>query len=248
MEIAVLAARRGSGDRARHGPRRAAGLLLGARADALRPALWGLAVGLMARGVDRRAAASRARRGRRDGGRGGSRDRESRSCSSRAHPGGARRPRRAAAGERACGARCSCSACCSCTAFPEGLAIGTAYASEHAGLGLFVILAIALQNIPEGTSVAIPMEARRLRPRPAVLGRRRDQRAAAGRGRARLPLVEEIAGLLPFSFAFAAGAMLSLVAVELVPQTFRRGEPPAVRSAAPWPAPSMLGLAAVLGV
>lgn len=42
---------------------------------------------------------------------------------------------------------------------PEGLAIGTAFASDTEGLGLFVILAIALQNIPEGTSVAIPMEA-----------------------------------------------------------------------------------------
>ena len=40
---------------------------------------------------------------------------------------------------------------------PEGFAIGTAYASDTAGLSLFVILAIALQNIPEGTSVAIPM-------------------------------------------------------------------------------------------
>lgn len=40
---------------------------------------------------------------------------------------------------------------------PEGLAIGTAFASERAGLSLFVIVAIAIQNIPEGTSVAIPM-------------------------------------------------------------------------------------------
>jgi zinc transporter, ZIP family len=40
---------------------------------------------------------------------------------------------------------------------PEGMAMGTAWASERAGLGLFVVLAIALQNIPEGTSVAIPM-------------------------------------------------------------------------------------------
>ena len=40
---------------------------------------------------------------------------------------------------------------------PEGFAIGTAYASDTAGLSLFVILAIALQNVPEGTSVSIPM-------------------------------------------------------------------------------------------
>jgi ZIP family zinc transporter len=40
---------------------------------------------------------------------------------------------------------------------PEGFAIGTAYASDTEGLALFVIVAIGLQNVPEGTSVAIPM-------------------------------------------------------------------------------------------
>jgi ZIP family zinc transporter len=35
-------------------------------------------------------------------------------------------------------------------------------------------------------------------------------------------LVQEIHSLLPFSFAFAAGAMLSLVAVELTPEAFKR--------------------------
>jgi ZIP family zinc transporter len=41
---------------------------------------------------------------------------------------------------------------------PEGFAVGTAFASDRAGLSLFVIVAIAIQNIPEGTSVAIPMQ------------------------------------------------------------------------------------------
>ena len=41
---------------------------------------------------------------------------------------------------------------------PEGFAIGTAFASEREGLGLFILLAIALQNIPEGTASAIPMQ------------------------------------------------------------------------------------------
>ena len=56
---------------------------------------------------------------------------------------------------------------------PEGLAVGTAFASDRAGLSLFVILAIAIQNIPEGTSVAIPMEA-------AGFGRTRQFWAAVG--------------------------------------------------------------------
>jgi ZIP family zinc transporter len=106
---------------------------------------------------------------------------------------------------------------------PEGFAIGTAYASDEAGLGLFVILAIALQNVPEGTSVAIPM---------AQAGFSRSQQFwAAALTSAPQPvgaviaytLVETIQGLLAFSFAFAAGAMLALVTSDLLPRALRRG-------------------------
>lgn len=106
---------------------------------------------------------------------------------------------------------------------PEGLAIGTAYASDTAGLGLFVILAIALQNVPEGTSVAIPMEASGFSSRQqfwAAVATSAPQPVGALVAYA---LVTEVDSLLSFSFAFAAGAMLSLVIVELIPQAFRRG-------------------------
>lgn len=104
---------------------------------------------------------------------------------------------------------------------PEGLAVGTAFASEREGLSLFVILAIAIQNIPEGTSVAIPMEA-------AGYGRARQFWAAVATS-APQPLgavvaylaVEQVDALLPFSFAFAAGAMLSLIVIELLPEAYR---------------------------
>lgn len=103
---------------------------------------------------------------------------------------------------------------------PEGLAVGTAYASDRAGLSLFVILAIGIQNVPEGTSVAIPMEA-------AGYGRMRQFWAAVATS-APQPVgaviaylaVEQVDALLPFSFAFAAGAMLSLIVVELLPQAY----------------------------
>jgi ZIP family zinc transporter len=130
---------------------------------------------------------------------------------------------------------------------PEGFAIGTAYASDVAGLSLFVILAIALQNVPEGTSVAIPM---------AEAGFTRSQQFwAAVLTSAPQPvgavaaylLVETIRGLLPFSFAFAAGAMLSLVASDLAPRALRghagRGLAGIAAGAA-----VMLLLSAVLGV
>ena len=131
---------------------------------------------------------------------------------------------------------------------PEGLAMGTAYASDTAGLGLFVILAIALQNVPEGTTSAIPMAA-------AGFSRKQQFWAAVGTS---VPqpigavvaylLVEEIESLLPASFAFAAGAMLTLVAIELVPQAFTRRGWPGATTGALAGAALMLALSAVLGV
>ncbi len=131
---------------------------------------------------------------------------------------------------------------------PEGLAVGTAFASDRAGLSLFVILAITIQNIPEGTSVAIPMEA-------AGFSRTRMFWAAVGTS-APQPVgaliafvaVEQISALLPFSFAFAAGAMLALIAVELLPQAYagpRRLGPSAGAAAG---AALMLALSFLLGV
>lgn len=131
---------------------------------------------------------------------------------------------------------------------PEGLSIGTAYASDVAGLSLFVILAIGLQNVPEGTSVAIPM---------AEAGfSRASQFWAAVLTSAPQPLgaviayllVSTVEDLLPYSFGFAAGAMLALVASDLAPRAmtrdgFARGAFGLVAGAA-----VMLSLSAALGV
>ena len=114
---------------------------------------------------------------------------------------------------------------------PEGFAVGTAFASDRAGLSLFVILAIAIQNIPEGTSVAIPMAA-------AGFSRTRQFWAAVATS-APQPVGALIAflarradrsGLLPFSFAFAAGAMLALIVVEMLPKAYCGPGAPAGRA------------------
>ena len=106
---------------------------------------------------------------------------------------------------------------------PEGFAIGAAYASDTAGLSLFVITAIAIHNIPEGTSIAVPMS-------QAGYGFGRQFWAAVATS---IPqpigaviaylLVEQIAATLPISLGFAAGAMLALVVVELLPQGWKEG-------------------------
>lgn len=131
---------------------------------------------------------------------------------------------------------------------PEGFAVGTAFASDRAGLSLFVILAIAIQNIPEGTSVAIPMAA-------AGFSRTRQFWAAVGTS-APQPvgalvaffLVEQIQSLLPFSFAFAAGAMLALIVVELLPKAYAGPALLGPSGGVVFGGAVMLGLSFVLGV
>jgi zinc transporter, ZIP family len=104
---------------------------------------------------------------------------------------------------------------------PEGLAIGTAFASSQAGLGAFVIAAIAIQNVPEGTATAAAMQ-------PAGYGRWQQLWGAVLTSLPQVPgallawvAVEQIRGLLSASFALAGGAMLALVVVDLLPDAWQ---------------------------
>ena len=113
---------------------------------------------------------------------------------------------------------------------PEGMAVGVALAGMLAGDGLVTMagtaalsLGIAVQNVPEGAIISAPL-------------------AAAGRSRLRafgvgtlsgtvepvgavltLLLTRQVTALLPYVLSFAAGCMLYVVVVELIPET-QRGE------------------------
>jgi len=105
---------------------------------------------------------------------------------------------------------------------PEGLAVGTGYAAQPR-LGLLLALAIALHNIPEGIAVAGPFRA-------CGMPRRQYLAWTTGSG-----LAEPVAALLgatfvtffqlllPFSLAFAGGAMLYVVSDELIPESHSHG-------------------------
>lgn len=104
---------------------------------------------------------------------------------------------------------------------PEGFAIGSAFASSQAGLGAFVIAAIAIQNVPEGTATAAAMQ-------PAGYGASKQFWGAVLTSVPQVPgallawlAVEQVQGLLALSFALAGGAMLALVVVDLLPDAWR---------------------------
>lgn len=115
--------------------------------------------------------------------------------------------------------------------FPEGLAVGVAFGAAAAGIpgaglagAVTLTFGIALQNFPEGTAVAFPLRREGLsRTKSFLLG------SASG-------IVEPFAGvlgagmvlfalpILPYALAFAAGAMIFVVAEELIPESQRRGD------------------------
>ncbi len=111
--------------------------------------------------------------------------------------------------------------------FPEGLAVGAAFAgavSDGGGMPLPMIaalvlsLGVAIQNVPEGAIISLPLRAE---------GASRTRAFACGLASG---IVEPIAAIgalllsflviptLPYLLSFAAGAMVYVVVRELVPQ------------------------------
>ncbi|MGJ3240347.1 MAG: ZIP family metal transporter [Anaerolineae bacterium] len=114
---------------------------------------------------------------------------------------------------------------------PEGLAVGVAFGAAAIGLegasvagALVLAIGIGLQNFPEGLAVAMPLRREGMsRSRAFLYGQ------ASG-------MVEPLAGvigalavltmrpLLPYALAFAAGAMIFVVAEEVIPESHANGQ------------------------
>lgn len=107
---------------------------------------------------------------------------------------------------------------------PEGVAVGVAFASESYGevfahLGPYVALAIGIHNIPEGLAVALPLRAKGASINKcfwmAVITSLPQPFAAIPASL----LVWLFKPLMLPMFGFAAGAMMYLVIVELIPDS-----------------------------
>lgn len=111
--------------------------------------------------------------------------------------------------------------------FSEGVAVGVSFAGG-AALAVVITAAIAVHNIPEGLAISAV-----LRPRGvSVLG------CAGWSVFSSLPqplmavpaflFVEAFRPALPYGIGFAAGAMVFMVFVELLPEAYEEGRKPAV--------------------
>lgn len=106
---------------------------------------------------------------------------------------------------------------------PEGMAVGVVFAGEAQGLTLTAALAvaigIAIQNIPEGAIISMPMHAEgNSRWRSFLIGSLSG--VVEPLGSVAIILLASVLGTaLPYLLAFAAGAMMYVVVEELIPET-----------------------------
>lgn len=108
---------------------------------------------------------------------------------------------------------------------PEGMAVGVAAAGYRTGGGgvtaaamLTLSLGIALQNLPEGAIVSMPLQAEGLE-RPAAFGAGVLSGIVEPVGAvAAICLADLVVPALPWLLGFSAGAMLYVVAAELLPE------------------------------
>ena len=106
---------------------------------------------------------------------------------------------------------------------PEGMAVGAVFAGHEQGLtltaALSVSIGIALQNIPEGAIISMPMHAEgNSRWRSFLIGSLSG--VVEPVGSVLILLMASALGVaLPYLLAFAAGAMMYVVVEELIPET-----------------------------
>ncbi len=106
--------------------------------------------------------------------------------------------------------------------FPEGLAVGSGAGSQSLGVALPILTGIALQDIPEGFVVAMALISAKYSPRMALT-----VAALTGVVEAIAALVGyfatvQVQPLLPWTLAFAGGAMLYVVCDEMIPESHRK--------------------------
>lgn len=109
---------------------------------------------------------------------------------------------------------------------PEGLAIGVAFGGVVAGVegatvfsALLLAIGIGLQNFPEGAAVSLPLRREGYDRRKSFLYGQASGMVEPLAGMLGAFAAVTIRGILPFLLAFAAGAMISVVSSELIPES-----------------------------
>ncbi len=113
---------------------------------------------------------------------------------------------------------------------PEGMAVGAVFAGVLAGegggsmaAGVVLAIGVAVQNIPEGAIISMPLRARGASRGRAFAGGALSGAVEPIGAALTLLAARVILPVLPFLLGLAAGAMLYVVAEELIPEVAESG-------------------------
>jgi zinc transporter, ZIP family len=123
--------------------------------------------------------------------------------------------------------------------FAEGVGIGVAFGVEES-LGILIGIAIAVHNIPEGLAISLVLVPRGTSPRTAAAWSVFSSLPQPLMAVPAFLFVEEFSAFLPIGLGFAAGAMIWLVAVDLVPEALETSRTLAVAGTVTASAAAML--------
>lgn len=106
--------------------------------------------------------------------------------------------------------------------FPEGLAVGVSFGGGDTETGTATALGIGIQNMPEGLAVAVSLAALGYRRRTALGVAFLSGMVEPVGGLLGVAVTASMTSLLPWGLGFAAGAMIFVVASEIVPGIERK--------------------------
>jgi zinc transporter ZupT len=129
--------------------------------------------------------------------------------------------------------------------FAEGVGVGVAFGVEET-LGILIGLAIAVHNIPEGLAISLVLGPRGTSPRTAAAWSVFSSLPQPLMAVPAFLFVEQFSAFLPIGLGFAAGAMIWLVAVDLVPEALETSRPLAVACTVTVSAAAMLAFVLLL--
>lgn len=111
---------------------------------------------------------------------------------------------------------------------PEGLAVGVAFGCaalngkrEYLVGAVMLAVGIGIQNFPEGTCVAMPLRREGLSRKKSFLAGQFSGMVEPAAGVVGALFALKVQSALPIALSFSAGAMISVVCSELIPESFR---------------------------
>ena len=111
--------------------------------------------------------------------------------------------------------------------FAEGVGVGVAFGVEQT-LGVLIGLAIAIHNVPEGLAISLVLVPRGASPRSAAAWSVFSSLPQPLMAVPAFLFVQAFSSFLPVGLGFAAGAMVWLVAADLLPEALRTTTVPTV--------------------